>query len=154
MNVIILLIIGLMIVLFVYRDNLGQLMHQHRNKIWMGGIVIGLVLVYFNYSHFMQLYLNKEIQLPDVLSSTLTSAPVHHPVSSTVHKQKRTINGYKKRLLASSQEWKCGHCKQILDPAYEVDHIIPLSQGGTNDDSNLLCLCRKCHGIKTFQERA
>jgi hypothetical protein len=27
----------------------------------------------------------------------------------------------------------------------EVHHIIPLSEGGTNDESNLMSLCRSCH---------
>jgi len=27
----------------------------------------------------------------------------------------------------------------------EVHHIIPVSRGGTNDDSNLMSLCRSCH---------
>lgn len=66
----------------------------------------------------------------------------------------RNVNGYKKRLLAAQQHWKCGHCHNLLDPAYEVDHIIALSEGGTNNDDNLICLCRNCHGKKTFTERA
>ena len=27
----------------------------------------------------------------------------------------------------------------------EVHHIVPLSEGGTNDESNLMSLCRSCH---------
>lgn len=27
----------------------------------------------------------------------------------------------------------------------EVHHIVPLSRGGTNDESNLMSLCRSCH---------
>lgn len=27
----------------------------------------------------------------------------------------------------------------------EVHHIVPLSAGGTNDESNLMSLCRSCH---------
>lgn len=67
---------------------------------------------------------------------------------------KRNVNGYRKRLLAANQFWKCGHCRNLLDPAFEVDHIIALSEGGTNNDDNLICLCRNCHGKKTFTERA
>ena len=36
-----------------------------------------------------------------------------------------------------------------LVPAQHVDHIIPLADGGTNDESNLQCLCAPCHGRKT-----
>ena len=27
----------------------------------------------------------------------------------------------------------------------EVHHIVPISQGGTHDESNLMSLCRSCH---------
>jgi 5-methylcytosine-specific restriction endonuclease McrA len=30
-----------------------------------------------------------------------------------------------------------------------VDHVVPLSQGGTNETSNLQTLCRRCHARKT-----
>lgn len=30
-------------------------------------------------------------------------------------------------------------------PVEEVHHIVPLSRGGTNDESNLMSLCRSCH---------
>jgi 5-methylcytosine-specific restriction enzyme A len=37
-------------------------------------------------------------------------------------------------------------------PAREVDHIIPKSQGGTDDMDNLQCICTECHKDKTQQE--
>lgn len=41
----------------------------------------------------------------------------------------------------------CERCLQAgrLTPVEEVHHIKPVSQGGTNDDSNLMSLCRSCH---------
>jgi len=32
-----------------------------------------------------------------------------------------------------------------LTSMQEVHHIIPLSQGGTNDLDNLMSLCKSCH---------
>ena len=32
-----------------------------------------------------------------------------------------------------------------LTPVEEVHHIKPVSQGGTNSESNLMSLCRSCH---------
>ena len=37
-------------------------------------------------------------------------------------------------------------------PAEEVDHIVPLKAGGTNDRSNLQALCKACHSAKTMRE--
>ena len=41
----------------------------------------------------------------------------------------------------------CEMCKKQgrLTPAEEVHHIKPLSMGGTNDDGNLMSLCKSCH---------
>ncbi|MGV8637612.1 HNH endonuclease, partial [Pseudomonas aeruginosa] len=35
---------------------------------------------------------------------------------------------------------QCSECKGMKRIATEVDHIIPLSQGGTDDDSNLMAI--------------
>lgn len=35
-----------------------------------------------------------------------------------------------------------------------VDHITPLSEGGTNDAGNLQALCGPCHRLKTSIEQA
>lgn len=37
-------------------------------------------------------------------------------------------------------------------PATDVDHIVPRSQGGTDDESNLQTLCHACHSRKTVQD--
>ena len=37
--------------------------------------------------------------------------------------------------------------------AKEVDHIVPKSQGGSDDLDNLQSLCKKCHDKKTYRER-
>jgi hypothetical protein len=63
------------------------------------------------------------------------------------------LNETKKKVVASSQQWNCMNCKQILDASYEVDHITPLYKGGTNDLNNLQALCRNCHGQKTINDK-
>lgn len=44
----------------------------------------------------------------------------------------------------------CGLVSQHL----EVDHIINVAQGGTDDPNNLQCLCPACHRSKTARESA
>lgn len=36
----------------------------------------------------------------------------------------------------------------------EVEHTTPLSEGGTNDNSNLRLMCRDCHKAKTSAEQS
>lgn len=62
---------------------------------------------------------------------------------------KRSVSETKKKFISSRQGWRCGHCKEILNHTYEIDHIIALNEGGSNNIDNLISLCRNCHGIKT-----
>ena len=39
-----------------------------------------------------------------------------------------------------------------VEPATEVDHIIPVRNGGTEAESNLQGLCKPCHSRKTAIE--
>ena len=44
--------------------------------------------------------------------------------------------------------WKCNN--GLFDESgKEIDHIIEVTQGGTNDISNLQVLCPCCHSVKT-----
>jgi len=65
---------------------------------------------------------------------------------------KRSVSETKKKYVASMQDWKCKHCKKTLTAWFEVDHVKRLEHGGTNDVSNLVALCRECHGEKTAFE--
>lgn len=65
---------------------------------------------------------------------------------------KRSVSETKKKYVASHQDWKCGHCKSQLNHTFEIDHRVRLEYGGSNDVSNLVALCRNCHGIKTANE--
>ena len=65
---------------------------------------------------------------------------------------KRNVSSLTKKIIASNQSWKCGTCSEIMDYTYEIDHHIPLFKGGSNDISNLIALCRNCHGKKTILE--
>jgi 5-methylcytosine-specific restriction protein A len=68
-------------------------------------------------------------------------------------KTMRNVSPLTKKIVASNQKWLCGNCKKMLDFTYEIDHKVPLFQGGSNDYNNLIALCRDCHGRKTILER-
>jgi 5-methylcytosine-specific restriction protein A len=44
----------------------------------------------------------------------------------------------------------CQYCG--LEEASEVDHVVPLAAGGTNDYDNLRTSCKACHSRKTVIE--
>lgn len=66
---------------------------------------------------------------------------------------KRSVSETKKKFVASEQNWKCGQCQNQLNAWFEIDHKHSLEKGGTNHISNLVALCRECHGKKTAMER-
>ena len=65
---------------------------------------------------------------------------------------KRSVSETKKKYIASNQNWHCLGCQQQLSAWFEVHHKIPLEKGGSNDVSNLVALCRNCHGKETAME--
>jgi len=63
---------------------------------------------------------------------------------------KRSVSETKKKYVAAQQNWLCKHCHNQLDASFEVDHVIDLQYGGSNQVDNLVALCRNCHGKKTL----
>lgn len=50
---------------------------------------------------------------------------------------------------------QCEQCQdgtRLPKVANEVDHIVPLSQGGTDDPGNLRAISHDCHKVKTQAE--
>ena len=47
----------------------------------------------------------------------------------------------------------CTSCSQKIDAgkAWDIDHILPLALGGTNELKNLQIFCKPCHQSKTSQ---
>jgi hypothetical protein len=65
----------------------------------------------------------------------------------------RSVSETKKKYVAAQQGWKCNNCGTQLNHTFEVDHKVDLRYGGTNHVSNLVALCRNCHGEKTLQNK-
>lgn len=54
-----------------------------------------------------------------------------------------------KQRLYKIQDGKCAYCGQHRNHKYmTLDHIIPLSKGGTDNLDNLQCTCKKCNSFK------
>lgn len=54
-----------------------------------------------------------------------------------------------------AQEGRCFYCDQSIDPHYHVEHMVPLSRGGSNAAENICLACPTCNmrkGRKTASE--
>lgn len=58
------------------------------------------------------------------------------------------ITGPELKARYEAQEGRCHWCGTPLDDGYEVDHLIPLSKGGANDISNVVCACVRCNASR------
>jgi len=65
--------------------------------------------------------------------------------------ERRNVSKARRDKILAGQSHVCkrANCEET---ATDVDHILPLWVGGTNDDSNLEGLCPGCHKRKTSAE--
>lgn len=55
-----------------------------------------------------------------------------------------------RRQLFDRDGWRCRYCGEPLDSTtVTLDHIMPVSRGGTNDADNLASACMMCNSIKS-----
>ena len=52
------------------------------------------------------------------------------------------------KRIGETQKWRCHWCKTPTKQKYHVDHIVPLSKGGTNWPKNLCVACPPCNQRK------
>lgn len=74
-------------------------------------------------------------------------------------RQERGYGADWQRIRKSVIARDCALCQPCMrqgrvTPFEEVDHIIPISQGGENSVENAECICRACHNRKTAREAA
>lgn len=81
-----------------------------------------------------------------------------HPFSKRAYNAKRRAREYNSKgsftrytieNLYVKQRGKCAICEKYLCGKFEVDHIIPLSKGGTNSKENIQLLCVTCNRVKS-----
>ncbi|MBW4671846.1 MAG: HNH endonuclease [Cyanomargarita calcarea GSE-NOS-MK-12-04C] len=56
------------------------------------------------------------------------------------------------RRVRNSARNRCGYClspQHLVMARLEIEHIIPISKGGSNDESNLWLGCPLCNGYKS-----
>ena len=52
-------------------------------------------------------------------------------------------------LILAAQNGRCAYCrKKLAKRGYHIDHIVPLSKGGSNHRSNIQICCKSCNSSK------
>lgn len=69
--------------------------------------------------------------------------------SSTARGYGRRWEKLRRMILDETPMCQAEGCNRI---ATQVDHILPLREGGTDERTNLQSLCHKCHSRKTAKE--
>ena len=84
-------------------------------------------------------------------SSNSTMCKQGQPQGWQRRRTKRTELGHGKIVRVFNRcEGKCQMCeKWVPYKERQVDHIVPVYKGGTNEMSNLWLLCKDCHRAKT-----
>ncbi len=79
--------------------------------------------------------------------------------ASTVESERRQVRGKTpvanklSRTLRNLPAERCRSCDLVYPPRFlNVDHIVPLIDGGTDVLDNLQILCVDCHRLKTTAE--
>ena len=68
-----------------------------------------------------------------------------------------TIPRSLRRKVTLAAHSRCGYClttQQVSGAQMHIDHIVPLSHGGTSDESNLWLACALCNSYKGMQTHA
>lgn len=70
--------------------------------------------------------------------------------------KRKLINKIEKMSILRKQDYKCNICNDNVPEKdgiflFEIDHLIPISQYGTNRESNLHAICPWCHKSKSYE---
>ena len=64
--------------------------------------------------------------------------------------ERRKLTKKERKEIYDKMQGRCAYCGIMLNiEDMQVDHVIPLHRGGTNDMSNLVPACRGCNHYKS-----
>lgn len=65
---------------------------------------------------------------------------------------RRSLSAAEKKRIAAANAWRCATCDKLLPACFQIDHVVPLADGGADDESNMQPICPGCHADKTQLE--
>lgn len=94
--------------------------------------------------------LSKPESNPGVISDPIPMPAQHVKEIQSEDMSKRIVFPQEVRLKAYNQsEGRCVYCGRFIPfDEMTIDHIVPLSKGGTNYEKNLQCCCKECNLMK------
>lgn len=65
---------------------------------------------------------------------------------------RRSVSKAMRNRVRAEANSRCACCDEIVRHNCHIDHVLPLWAGGTNDRTNLQCMCSAQHANKTADE--
>lgn len=63
---------------------------------------------------------------------------------------RRRMTPARRARIFASHGGVCGICDRPIEGAYEIDHVVALGLGGSDEDGNLRPVHPECHRAKTY----
>lgn len=76
--------------------------------------------------------------------------PVHPKIQPVTKTPRRCFTSKERSEIYIRDKGRCGICGEFIPlNEFTIDHIVPISKGGTYDYDNLQCCCFKCNQLKS-----
>lgn len=108
--------------------------------------------------YMVEYWKRPEVKIAKIKYDTKFNQSIKGKVCSARQRSKRRARStnselYVARVLQLHRDKEsCAICDKSYERTHQVDHIIALCNGGSDDWSNLQPICVKCHRIKTGQD--
>lgn len=84
------------------------------------------------------------------VQSAKPTYPVHPMIQPITKTPRRCFTSKERSEIYIRDKGRCGICGEFIPlNEFTIDHIVPISKGGTYDYDNLQCCCFKCNQLKS-----